>query len=72
MDTDGIARNDLQMKMDGMDVFSFAISTVPKSLKAVYELSGKTDSDVDLYLLHQALAEKSTVLQKYEKFVSFV
>ena len=40
--------------MDGMDVFSFAISIVPKSLKSVWELSGKADSDVDLYLLHQA------------------
>lgn len=52
--SDGIMRNDLQMKMDGMDVFSFAISTVPKSLKSVWELSEKTDNDVDLYLLHQA------------------
>ena len=50
----GMVRSDLQMKMDGMDVFSFAISTVPKSIKAVFNLSGKTDSDVDLYLLHQA------------------
>lgn len=54
LDTDGISRNDLQMKMDGMDVFSFAISTVPKSFKSVWELSEKTDNDVDLYLLHQA------------------
>ena len=51
---DGSYRSALQMKMEGMDVFSFAISTVPKSLKSVFEFSGKTDSDVDLYLLHQA------------------
>lgn len=51
---DNIKRSDLQMKMDGMDVFSFAISTIPKSLKAVFEYSKKKDSDVDLYLLHQA------------------
>lgn len=50
----GVMRNDIQMKMDGMDVFSFAISFVPKTIKNVLALSEKTDSDVDLYLLHQA------------------
>ena len=51
---DGSYRSSSQMKMDGMDVFSFAISTVPKSIKSVFEYSCKNDSDVDLYLLHQA------------------
>lgn len=51
---DNIKRCDLQMKMDGMDVFSFAISTVPKSIKSVYEFSKCSDDIIDLYLLHQA------------------
>lgn len=51
---DGIMRSGLQLKMEGMDVFSFAITTVPKSIRALYEYSGTTDADVDLYLLHQA------------------
>lgn len=51
---DKIKRSDLQMKMEGMDVFSFAISTIPKSIKSIFDYSEKTDSDVDLYLLHQA------------------
>ena len=51
---DGSLRSAIQMKMDGMDVFSFAIFAVPKTLKSVFEFSGKTDADVDYYLLHQA------------------
>ncbi len=51
---EGIKRSRLHEKMDGMSVFSFAISSVPKSLKLLMEKSGKTVDEIDDLLLHQA------------------
>lgn len=51
---EGIKRSRLHEKMDGMSVFSFAISSVPKSLKLLMEKSGKTVEEIDDLLLHQA------------------
>lgn len=44
----------LQSHMNGMDVFSFAITTAPKSVKKTLEHFGKTIEDVDYCVLHQA------------------
>lgn len=40
--------------MDGQEVYKFAVSTVPASIRKVLDKAGLTESDVDLYLLHQA------------------
>jgi 3-oxoacyl-[acyl-carrier-protein] synthase-3 len=40
--------------MKGMDVFSFAISTVPKSIKKMAEKYGVNLEEVDYLVLHQA------------------
>jgi 3-oxoacyl-[acyl-carrier-protein] synthase-3 len=41
-------------KMDGMDVFAFAISTVPKSIKKLCEAFAIDRSCVDKFIFHQA------------------
>ncbi len=51
---DGNIRNDLEVFMDGMDVFNFAISKVPKSIKQLLKETGKTIDDVDYLVFHQA------------------
>ena len=51
---DGNIRTDLEVFMDGMDVFNFAISKVPRSIKRLLEETGKTISDVDYLVFHQA------------------
>ena len=51
---DGNIRTDLEVFMDGMDVFNFAISKVPKSVKALLSETGKTMDDVDYLVFHQA------------------
>jgi len=51
---DGNIRNDLEVFMDGMDVFNFAISKVPKSIKMLLAETGKTIDDVDYLVFHQA------------------
>lgn len=44
----------LHCKLDGMDVFAFAITKVPKSIKKLIEQVGKEKDDIDYYLFHQA------------------
>lgn len=42
------------VQMDGKEVYSFAVSTVPKSITFVLEQAGVTPGEVDYFLLHQA------------------
>lgn len=51
---DGNIRTDLEVFMDGMDVFNFAISKVPRSIKALLKETDKTIDDVDYLIFHQA------------------
>lgn len=47
-------RKDRELYLNGMDVFSFGITRVPKAIKAFYELIEKSDDDIDYYFFHQA------------------
>lgn len=40
--------------MDGQEVYKFAVTTVPKSIKRVLDQAGMAAEDVDYYVLHQA------------------
>jgi len=40
--------------MDGMDVFNFAISKVPRNIKTLLQDAGKAIDDVDYLVFHQA------------------
>ena len=51
---DGNIRTDLEVFMDGMDVFNFAISKVPKSIKMLLKETDRTMDDVDYLVFHQA------------------
>ncbi len=51
---DGNIRSDLEVYMDGMDVFNFAISKVPKSIKQLLKETEKSVDDVDFLIFHQA------------------
>ena len=51
---DGSIRSDLEVFMDGMDVFNFAISKVPKSIKQLLKETDRTIEDVDYLVFHQA------------------
>jgi len=51
---DGNVRNDLEVFMDGMDVFNFAISKVPRSVKQLLAETGETIDGVDYLVFHQA------------------
>lgn len=51
---DGNFRNDLQVYMDGMDVFNFAIKAVPKGVKEILALKDMTHEDIDYLIFHQS------------------
>lgn len=51
---DGNIRTELEVFMDGMDVFNFAISKVPKSIKLMLQQTNRTIDDVDYLVFHQA------------------
>lgn len=53
----------LQSRMNGMDVFAFAISTVPKSIKKALEHYDKTFEDIDYCVLHQANLQIDEVIR---------
>jgi 3-oxoacyl-[acyl-carrier-protein] synthase-3 len=65
---DGIQRSRLHEKMDGLAVFSFAISEVPYSLRMLHETFNIDSDKVDYLLLHQAnklICEKIRKKMKY-------
>lgn len=51
---DGNFRNDLEVYMDGMDVFNFAMRVVPRSVKRVCAETGTALPDIDYLVFHQA------------------
>lgn len=51
---DGKMYNNLMIYMNGMDVFSFAISTAPKSVKRLAEHFGFDYQEADYFIFHQA------------------
>lgn len=44
---DGNYRTDMEIFMDGMDVFNFAISVVPKGVKEVMKITDSSLEDID-------------------------
>lgn len=45
---------DRYVSMIGSDVFKFAVSTVPKTIKEILDKAGLTADDIDLFVCHQA------------------
>lgn len=52
--SEGISRTNLDIILNGMDVFSFGISKAPQSVNKVIEHYGVVREKVDYYLFHQA------------------
>lgn len=61
---DGKPYNRLQDRMKGMDVFSFGISTAPKSVKKLAEHYGFDYLDYDFYVFHQANMKMNNMIAK--------
>lgn len=51
---EGIVRNELDLELDGMSVFSFGISKAPKVVDSLIEQFKLDKDSIDYYLFHQA------------------
>ena len=60
----------LQSHMKGMDVFSFGITTAPKSIKKLAEHFGFDYLDADYYVFHQANMKMNNLIVKKLKLES--
>ena len=66
----GNYRSDIQVYMDGMDVFNFAIGVVPKGVKTILKEVGITINDLDYLLFHQSNKFMTNFFVKRLKFDS--
>jgi 3-oxoacyl-[acyl-carrier-protein] synthase-3 len=67
---EGVVRNKLQYIMDGAAVFTFTITTVPKSITLLMEKSQVENENIDFLLLHQAnkmIVDKVSSKLKFEE-----
>jgi 3-oxoacyl-[acyl-carrier-protein] synthase-3 len=53
-DENGNIRSEEHLSMAGMDIFLFAITEIPKTIRNVVDKKGWTMGDVNYFLLHQA------------------
>jgi len=67
--SDGVLRRPDNLILRGADIFSFAISKVPFSIKSVMEASGKSSHDIDYLVMHQANKMINDTVAKKTGFV---
>lgn len=68
VEEEGNIRSGLEVFMDGMAVFNFAMKRVPKSIKEIVEVSGTTMDDIDWLVFHQANKFMTDFFTKKLKF----
>lgn len=68
VEEEGNVRTGLEVFMDGMAVFNFAMKRVPKSIKEIAEVSGVTLEEVDWLVFHQANKFMTDFFTKKLKF----
>ncbi len=64
---DGSIRNEEQLYMDGMDVFSFAVSRIPKDVKRILSFANLGVNDIDKVVFHQSNKYMMDVIAKRSK-----
>ena len=61
---DGIVRRDIDLELDGLNVFSFGITKAPKSVKQLCEHFDIDKEQVDLFTFHQANKMMNEMIRK--------
>ena len=65
---DGNWRNDLEVYMNGMDVFNFAMSVVPSTIKEICKITETELNSIDYLVFHQANKFMTDFFVKYLRF----
>jgi 3-oxoacyl-[acyl-carrier-protein] synthase-3 len=63
-DEHGNEKNDEQIHMDGMEVFSYSVSAICKDVKKILAFSGLRLIDVDTFVFHQANKYMNDLISK--------
>lgn len=50
----GIVRHELNLILEGLDIFSFSVKTVPSTIKTLIDSTQSNLDDMDFFVLHQA------------------
>jgi len=50
---DADLRSDMDMYMNGGEIFNFSIKVVPKLFQELFEFTGVTEKEIDYFVLHQ-------------------
>ncbi len=61
---ENISRRDIDLELEGMDVFSFGITKVPKSVKQLCEHFSIDKDSVDVFTFHQANLMMNEMIRK--------
>lgn len=61
---DTISRRNIDLELDGMDVFSFGITKAPKSVKQLLEHFEISKDDIDIFSFHQANKMMNEMIRK--------
>lgn len=65
----GICRNELNLILNGIDIFKFSVKKVPNDIQQVLEFSQNDKADIDYYILHQANKIINETIRKKLKLV---
>ncbi len=64
----GINRCDLNLALNGLDVFNFSVTKVPTSVKEFFEQSNTSTENYEYFLMHQANKLMNETIRKKLKF----
>ncbi len=64
----GIQRADLNLALNGLDVFNFSVTKVPKSINAFLAKTNTSPDNYDYFLMHQANLLMNETIRKKTKF----
>lgn len=61
----GIKRNGFNLVLNGIDIFNFSVTTVPKSISTLFEQKQLSIDEIDFFIMHQAnLLMNETIRKK--------
>lgn len=64
----GIFRNGFNLALNGLDIFNFSVTTVPKAILSFLNLNSKTTESFDYFIMHQANLLMNETIRKKLKF----
>lgn len=60
----GVKRCNLEVSLNGLDIFNFSVTTVPDSLKAFLSSIEKSSENIDYFIMHQANKLMNEMIRK--------